>query len=575
MTEVEQQLTRAVAMHQAGSLAEAERVYRRVLGDEPGNADAANLLGILCCQSKRAEEGLQLLRDAAAAHPAHDGIHYNFANALRESGDLNAAAQQYRASLEIKPDNASAYVNLGATLQDLGRLEEAAEAFTTAIELDGTHIAAKLNLADVLWRLNHRSEAISALRGAIAIDPTCLQAVQYLGTALLVERDYRAAADVWQAAIRMNPTCADYYHNLAQALEGIGELEQAEHAYREAIGRAPGLLPTRHALAQLLARRSATAEAVGSFQAALQLAPADNALRATLLHELADVFHQLEEYEYAFDCYRAANALRGRETNWNARQDEVERTLETFDADSIVHMPRTIRGTDRAVYIVAAPGSETIVRSILARHPDIHDGGATSLLDRAAAIIRESFAPSEPYPQCLNRLLLDDVHEIASGLAQQIDQLCVTRTRIVDISPNNALHLGLANLISPRSRIIWVRRDPVSAGLACFRDPRPFARDLRDVGRHIALTNLLMQHWSTTLSMPILTIDWDDLIADPGAAARQIIDFTGVAWNDRCTPLELGAIAGVNVGPDGYGPFLDPLIETIKTLFQPAHPEAA
>ncbi len=66
---LQQQLESAVLHHQAGRLAEAEKIYRQVLAQQPNHADALNLLGTLAVQVGRLDAGVDLIRRAIAICP--------------------------------------------------------------------------------------------------------------------------------------------------------------------------------------------------------------------------------------------------------------------------------------------------------------------------------------------------------------------------------------------------------------------------------------------------------------------------------------------------------------------------
>ncbi|HVP73299.1 MAG TPA: sulfotransferase, partial [Phycisphaerales bacterium] len=44
----------------------------------------------------------------------------------------------------------------------------------------------------------------------------------------------------------------------------------------------------------------------------------------------------------------------------------------------------------------------------------------------------------------------------------------------------------------------------------------------------------LMDHWKATLDLPILTVQYEELVADQERITRRIIDFLGLPWDDRC-----------------------------------------
>jgi mono/diheme cytochrome c family protein len=99
---------------------------------------------------------------------------------LAEIGDLAAAADEFRATLRLRPDSAAARYNVGAALLRLGRRDEARRSFEDALASDPGHAMAHFNLALLL-------HADGDLAGA---------AVHYRATlaAERLDEDIRAAA---------------------------------------------------------------------------------------------------------------------------------------------------------------------------------------------------------------------------------------------------------------------------------------------------------------------------------------------------------------------------------------------
>ena len=44
----------------------------------------------------------------------------------------------------------------------------------------------------------------------------------------------------------------------------------------------------------------------------------------------------------------------------------------------------------------------------------------------------------------------------------------------------------------------------------------------------------LMDHWRGALSLPMLDLRYEDLIADQEGISRELIDFLGLAWDPAC-----------------------------------------
>src|SRR5262249_10895063 len=69
-TQAEQnRINAAVAALQSGEQATAETILRDLLASEPRHAEALHLLGLTLANTRRAEEGIQLLRQATTLSP--------------------------------------------------------------------------------------------------------------------------------------------------------------------------------------------------------------------------------------------------------------------------------------------------------------------------------------------------------------------------------------------------------------------------------------------------------------------------------------------------------------------------
>src|SRR4051812_16779454 len=89
---VHQLMSAAVQHHQAGRLANAESIYRQVLGRSPHNPEALHLLGLLLHQSGHHVEAVRFI-DRAISFKRNEATFYvNGAMAYSALGDLEQAA---------------------------------------------------------------------------------------------------------------------------------------------------------------------------------------------------------------------------------------------------------------------------------------------------------------------------------------------------------------------------------------------------------------------------------------------------------------------------------------------------
>jgi tetratricopeptide (TPR) repeat protein len=109
-------LERAMALHQAGQLAQAEAWYRSILAKNPDDANAASYLGVLLHQLRRNDEAIPLLHHAARIAPDSVSILSNLGMVLAAARQLPAAEYALRAAISIQPDFVPALLNLGKVL---------------------------------------------------------------------------------------------------------------------------------------------------------------------------------------------------------------------------------------------------------------------------------------------------------------------------------------------------------------------------------------------------------------------------------------------------------------------------
>jgi tetratricopeptide (TPR) repeat protein len=125
----------ALRHQQAGRYREAEACYRRVLSEQPENAEAHNDLGCALHALGRGDEAAAAFRRALECNPAFARAHYNFGRILAAQGAPAAAIGPYQEALALQPDFFEAARDLGlacAALDELDRAEQIVAKLTGA-----------------------------------------------------------------------------------------------------------------------------------------------------------------------------------------------------------------------------------------------------------------------------------------------------------------------------------------------------------------------------------------------------------------------------------------------------------
>ncbi len=100
---VPQAVEYAIGAQRHGDLAEAERIYRRILTARPDHFDALHLLGVIANRTGRPAEAELLIRRAIGVAPRVAAAHYNLGMVYLRQGDPEGAGACFEKALEIDP----------------------------------------------------------------------------------------------------------------------------------------------------------------------------------------------------------------------------------------------------------------------------------------------------------------------------------------------------------------------------------------------------------------------------------------------------------------------------------------
>ena len=229
----------AIARHQGGDLAGAERLYQQVLLMEPNSFAPQHMLGVIRFQQGRAAEAIDLIAGA----------------------------------LKLNPQIPDAWINLGHVQAASGRYEEAAVSYQKALQLVPGHAAVLNALVAQLAALGRQSEAVEALDQLLAANPGDIEAHNNRGNLLRDLKRYDAALADYDAALKARPDLAETWTNRGAVLCDMGRPGEAVESLDRALVLQPGLaaaLSNRGFALRELARFD---EALENLDRALEIEP--------------------------------------------------------------------------------------------------------------------------------------------------------------------------------------------------------------------------------------------------------------------------------------------------------------
>ncbi|MFL6536778.1 MAG: tetratricopeptide repeat protein [Chthoniobacterales bacterium] len=139
-----------------------------------------------------------------ATWPTYADAHFNLASVYLQKGDASSAIIEYRTAIKLQPNDPETHNNLGNVLRDSGSLHEAIAEYETALRLQPQFAAAHENLARALLRSGETGKAIEHYRLAVEIAPTDAQLRANLAAALLRNRATTDATAEFERVLRID-----------------------------------------------------------------------------------------------------------------------------------------------------------------------------------------------------------------------------------------------------------------------------------------------------------------------------------------------------------------------------------
>jgi tetratricopeptide (TPR) repeat protein len=470
----ERRLLALAAEHQKeGRLKEAEQLYRRILRQSPRNVDAMRLLAAVALKAGHAAEAEQLLERAISVAPDFVAAILDLGRLRKEQDRFAEALECFDRAIVLEPDNPQAHFQRGATLAPAALTHEAIEAYRKCLALRPAHVGALLGLGHLLKAVGRYDEAVAS----------------------------------YDACIRQRPDLGETYWSLANlktyrfSEETVAEMERRV--------RGDGL----------------------SVQS-----------EVNFLFALGKAHEDRSDFDHAWGYYRAGNAKQRAAVTYDPVQTESmnDRLVRVFDRDFL----QSNRGVGLAdpspIFILGLPRSgSTLLEQILASHSQVEGTSELPYLSRVAGWLNRNRVNGINYPEAARELRPENFRSLGqdylgfAGLHRRRGA-----PRFVDKMPNNFPHVGLLALILPEARIIDARRHPLDACLSCYRQlfakGQNFTYDLTEIGEYYLQYQRLMDHWAEVLPGRVLTVQYEDVVADFPNQVHRLLEFCGLPWEDAC-----------------------------------------
>ncbi len=401
------------------------------------------------------------------------------------------------------------------------------------------------NRGRTLHLLDRADQAVESLRRAMALRPDWAKALRYLGDALGQQGERDEAERCYRRALALDPADGETHAALAALLERANRLEEALAVAQEALRRNAG--DVRAAVTAARVERRLGRARGGVAPAGRTRRPSAPTRRAapTPPSNEGRVFDRLGDYGRAYQAYVEGNALLADTSAARRHRPTVLPGADRASRPSVHARVGRNRGRRRPpgerpdpIFLIGFPRSgTTLLDQILDAHPALSTMEEKDAVDQVRRKV-EQFPGG--YPDALADLDPDAIRVLRGTYFAEVDRHLgdLGGRTPVDKMPLNTIDAGLIHRLFPRARILLALRHPCDVVLSGFMQAmKPNAAmvlfdSLASTARFYAQVMGLWLRYREVLPLSVLTVRYEDLVADLPGETRRILEFLGLPWDD-------------------------------------------
>ncbi len=513
-----------------------------------------------------------------------DGFRLLAANRLKE------ASECCRRLLGAKPDLVEAHFLVGLIALELKETWAAVSAFGSVTRLAPDHGAAWAQMARLFVTAGQPGRGDRALEKAILFEDGNPVVADLIGTVQSMLGEYLESRRWYAKALAARPDHVPFMLNQANNDVFLGDLDAAESVLRKVLQQQPKNPNAHWILANLRkARDRRHADELAALAAEESRNP--RAL-AFLNYALGKQLEDLEDWDAAFAAFeRGANARRR-----TIEYDEASE-IELFDALGEVLTPEWLSARDPGcpdpspIFVVGQPRTgTTLVERIITSHSQVHSAGELRQFGICIRRLSDYREPRRVSAALVRGAAAIDARKLGEAYIATTRKMRGNLPRFVDKLPPNYLYIPLILSALPNAKIVHLRRQPMDAAFASYKqlfaDAYPHSYDQREMARHHARYLRLMELWRRRFPGRFLDIAYEDVATDLETHARALVRYLELPWEDACLEFhrQQAAVATasavqvrepVHTRSIGrwrrYEKQLTPMRETLESLGVPTH----
>lgn len=440
-----------------------------------------------------------------AAHAA-----FRKAEQLHQRGAFEQALPINRELVKKYPKWPFGYFGLANSYAGMGRFEDARKNLRKAIALQGDSAVFHAKLAEVHNRLGDREQALLAIDKAIELDPANHTYIVNKAMIFRYNNDPHTAFKLLTPLIEKGSK-DEHLVRIYAALSGVLDMP---------------------------------AKGVEALLPLTKTVNHDPMVTASHLYVLAGLYNKLGQYEKAYDAAQRGAQLRDDHYHPQQRDQLFKARAKAWSPQRMPTLARSRITSDKPVFIVGMPRSgTTLIEQIIAAHPQAYGGGELINIFAAAEEIAATSKEQPDLSKVVEDLKPATLDRVARRILREMEKQ-VPRgehpSRITDKLPLNIQHLGLIEQLFPGARVIHCRRHPLDVFISCYLldfegvNAHAYTYSPEHFAHFYALYEKYMTHWHEACTIPIMDIQYEQVVDDQRAQTQRLLEFLGLPWDDAC-----------------------------------------
>ncbi|MBE9538927.1 MAG: sulfotransferase [Proteobacteria bacterium] len=465
--------------------------------------------------------------------------------ALIKRGQMKEAIASCQQLNKQYPQFASGWYTCSQLAAKLGNAAMGLRAIENAIRLEPRENRWALQKAFCLAETGQLNPAREI---ALALDKKQLSSgYQCASLGLLLSRLGRQenALPHYQRAIRLEPELGEHYYNLATIHRFLGNFDAAEDALAQAIEKNPEDYEA-YKLRSDLRWQTPERNHIESLQQAIARFGEKPRAAIQLHYSLAKELEDTGQWQRSFKHLR-----QGADTRRKLMRYDVQGDLDTLSKLAEVYDTALFKNkhpgdqNGQPIFILGMPRTgSTLLERIIGSHSEVYAAGELNNfaqeMMRAVQGLPAAINAGKPLPKTerVAQSAAIDFSTLGKAYIQSTRPTTESHGRFTDKMPVNFLYAGLIHLALPKAKIIHMKRHPLDACYAMYKnlfaDAYPFSYNFEDLARYYAAYEKLMAHWHSMMPGVIYDIYYEDLVADIEGQSKQLFKHCELEWQAQC-----------------------------------------